>query len=183
MTSYGGIKSLSKFAYLCQFSLSLQINSILTDDTYLAKKKWNKITNNDFDRIHREHVATMGDRNYHLGLQKSFSDGIQQQWQNITKEFAFYNGKDNINILHGNGTTAKEIQDGYITDVVLKDHKEKDFRIEDLYAKPKRKRTVSEENKENNRVRFNGQSSEQKETQGSEDLKDALVQELKQRLE
>lgn len=162
----------------------MKINTILTEDTYLAKKKWNKITNNDFDRIHREKVTTMADRNYHISLQKSFSDGIQKKWQNITKDFTFYNGKDNINILHGKGNTEEELTDGYITDVVLKDDaKDKDFRIEDLYSKPLRKRSVSEENKENNRVRFDSKNDEPKETRDSEELKDALVQELKQRLE
>ncbi|CAC5408978.1 unnamed protein product [Mytilus coruscus] len=59
-----------------------------------------------------------------------------------------------------------------------------DFRIEDLYSKPLRKRTVSEENKENSRVRFDdGDDSNDQNKERTDNLKDALVNELKERLQ
>lgn len=162
----------------------LQINSILTEESYLDRKKYQKMNNNENERIHRDNnITTLFDKNYHFCLQRSISDGVPR-WQNVNKDFTFYTGKENINML--NGTISKENNSDNGHQHALKQDKQfsTDFRIEDLYSKPLRKRTVSEENKENSRVRFDdGDESNNQNKEKTDNLKDALVNELKERLQ
>ncbi|XP_071126473.1 latrophilin-like protein LAT-2 [Mytilus edulis] len=160
------------------------INSILTEESYLDRKKYQKMNNNENERIHRDNnITTLFDKNYHFCLQRSISDGVPR-WQNVNKDFTFYTGKENINML--NGTISKENNSDNGHQHALKQDKQfsTDFRIEDLYSKPLRKRTVSEENKENSRVRFDdGDESNNQNKEKTDNLKDALVNELKERLQ
>jgi hypothetical protein len=43
-------------------------------------------------------ISDINDKQYHHNLHRSFSDGIPR-WQNVNKEFQFYTGKENVNIL------------------------------------------------------------------------------------
>jgi hypothetical protein len=43
-------------------------------------------------------MTDINDKQYHHNLHRSFSDGIPR-WQNVNKEFQFYTGKENVNIL------------------------------------------------------------------------------------
>jgi hypothetical protein len=43
-------------------------------------------------------MTDINDKKYHHNLHQSFSDGIRR-WQNVNKEFQFYTGKENVNIL------------------------------------------------------------------------------------
>lgn len=134
------------------------------------------------------------DKQYHHNLHRSFSDGIPR-WQNVNKEFQFYTGKDNVNILGGHRFhTGKKFQEN--NGRISSDGKEqlesttdthaKDFRIEDLYSKPIRRRVSSSDEKEpihkDNRVRFeeNGDIKRTQETI-EDQLKGELLKELTER--
>jgi hypothetical protein len=43
-------------------------------------------------------MTDINDKQYHHNLHQSFSDGFPR-WQNVNKEFQFYTGKENVNIL------------------------------------------------------------------------------------
>jgi hypothetical protein len=51
-------------------------------------------------------MIDINDKQYHHNLHRSFNDGIPR-WQNVNKEFQFYTGKENVNILGGHRQTRK----------------------------------------------------------------------------
>lgn len=158
-----------------------------------GKKKY-KNSNNDIDRIHRDHMTDIIDKQYHHNLHRSFSDGIPR-WQNVNKEFQFYTGKENVNILGGHRfPTGKKFpenngrisSDGKEQLESTTDTRTKDFRIEDLYSKPTRRRISSSDEREaihkDNRVRFEEKGNIKRTQEHIEDqLKGELVKELIER--
>ena len=139
-------------------------------------------------------MTDINDKQYHHNLHRSFSDGILR-WQNVNKEFQFYTGKENVNILgsHRFHTSKKFIEtngrissDGKEQLESTTDTHAKDLRIEDLYSKPTRRRISSSDEKEaihkDNRVRFE-EKGDIKPTQDKieDQLKGELMKELIER--
>ena len=111
-------------------------------------------------------MTDINDKQYHHNLHRSFNDGIPR-WQNVNKEFQLYTGKEHVNILGGHRfhkgkkfqeTNGRISSDGKEQLEYTTDTHTKDFRIEDLYSKPTRRRISSSDEKEaihkDTRVRF-----------------------------